>query len=131
MVEFYITHCSARKSRKKEKIPALERYLAGYIKNIYGLSQKRKKGFLIFSGKFGFLEPQTKIPYYNKLLQYKDFQKLFNKTDKQYKKHRFKKSIFFHTDPAKDRNIKPYIDFMKEFARRNKVALICRVFKRG
>lgn len=143
--EYFITHCCRRKSRKKGLLPARQRYLAGYVNEVLKLSKSQGLGFLILSGKFGFLKENAKIPYYDKLLTYPDFDSLNRVVDKQYKKYKFKKAVFFHVDPVRgkppqdgcsravgratsngvdtkiDGKVRTYVDFMKEFSARNKI----------
>jgi len=118
---YFITHCCRRKSRKKGLLPAGERYLAGYINEVLKLSKSQGAGFLILSGEFGFLKENAKIPYYDKLLTYPDFDSLNRVVDRQYKKYRFKKAVFFHGDTKIDGKVRTYVDFMKEFALRNNI----------
>lgn len=119
--EYFITHCCRRKSRKSGLLPAKQRYLAGYVNDVLKLSKSQAAGFLIFSGKFGFLKENGKIPYYDKLLTYSDFDSLNRVVDRQYKKYKFKKAVFFHIDTKIDGKVKNYVDFMKEFSRRKNI----------
>jgi len=120
---YFITHCCRRKSRKKGLLPARRRYLAGYVNDVLELSKSQGAGFLILSGKFGFLKENGKIPYYDKLLTYPDFDSLNRAVDRQYKKYKFKKAVFFHIDTKTDGKVGTYVDFMKEFSLRNNIAI--------
>ncbi|MFH1956897.1 MAG: hypothetical protein ABIJ15_00285 [bacterium] len=118
---YFITHCCRRKSRKKGLLPARQRYLAGYIDDVLKFSKSQGAGFLILSGEFGFLKENAKIPYYDKLLTYSDFEALNKVADRQYKKYKFRKAVFFHIDTKIDGKVRTYVDFMKEFSLRNNV----------
>jgi len=120
---YFITHCCRRKSRKKGLLPARRRYLAGYVNDVLELSKSQGAGFLILSGKFGFLKENGKIPYYDKLLTYPDFDSLNRAVDRQYKKYKFKKAVFFHIDTKTDGKVRTYVDFIKEFSLRNNIAI--------
>ena len=78
-------------------------------------------GFLILSGKSGFLKENAKIPYYDKLLTYSDFEALNKVADRQYKKYKFRKAVFFHIDSKIDGKVRTYVDFMKEFSLKNDI----------
>jgi len=100
-------------------MPALKRYLSPHIEYVYKQALISGNGFLIFSGKYGFLEADEPIPYYDTLLSRGDFEIMGKKVDGQYKKYGFEKLTFFHLDTAKDEKLIVYRDFIGQFACRN------------
>lgn len=64
-----ITICSKEKSDAPGEIPAVERYLSPRIAAVYERSRRDDVPMLIFSGKFGLIDPENPIPFYNHLLQ--------------------------------------------------------------
>ncbi|MDO9514034.1 MAG: hypothetical protein Q7J59_05445 [Elusimicrobiota bacterium] len=116
---YFITHCSKEKSSDTALLPALRRYLAPHIEYVYKQAQVSGAGFLIFSGKYGFLEADEPIPYYDTLLSRGDFAIMADKVDAQYKKYAFDKLSFFHLDITKDPKLAVYRDFIESFAVRN------------
>ena len=79
----YVTYCSKDKSRDEERIPAISRYSSARIEKIRELAEKRDQKFAILSGKYGILQPQQKIPFYDKLLTDEDLGKTVPKVEKQ------------------------------------------------
>jgi len=100
-------------------LPALKRYLAPHIEYVYKQALISGNGFLIFSGKYGLLEADEPIPYYDKLLLRGDFEIMSRKIDGQYKKYAFEKLTFFHQDIKNDSKLIVYRDFIESFAVRN------------
>jgi hypothetical protein len=68
-MHYLITICSKEKSSAPDEIPAVERYQSPRIASVYERSCREGVPMLIFSGKYGLIDPQTPIPYYNHLLQ--------------------------------------------------------------
>jgi hypothetical protein len=64
-----ITICSKEKNNTPGEIPAVERYLSSRIASVYERSRREGVPMLIFSGRYGLIDPQTPIPYYDHLLQ--------------------------------------------------------------
>ncbi len=64
-----ITICSKEKSSSPGEVPALERYQSARIASVHERSRRENTPMLIFSGKYGLIEPETRIPYYDHLLQ--------------------------------------------------------------
>lgn len=60
-----ITNCTGRKSKEKGKIPASNRYI-GYS-FIAAKAECEKEGYdlAIISAEFGYIYPETKVPYYD------------------------------------------------------------------
>lgn len=125
MEHFYMTHCCKDKSTEEGLLPVLKRYLAKYILYVYQLSKMENTKFLIFSGKYGLLQEDNKIPYYDKLLDYSDFEHLNPIVDEQYKKNPFNQLTFFHIDTKLDEKVAVYVEFITEFAKRNNISLKC------
>lgn len=62
------TYCSYSKSLDPELIPAIKRYQSDRIERVHAAASSLKLPFFILSGKFGLLQPQQCIPYYDHLL---------------------------------------------------------------
>ena len=122
-VKIYLTACGRRKKRDAQKINAIERYISKRIKNIYEKSKKDSIPFRILSGKFGLLEPDKKIEWYDKLLLKKDFPELSKLILNQIKNQNIKEIIFFAINPKEDKLSKPYLDIMKKICLENNIKL--------
>lgn len=123
MSHYYITHCCKNKTTANNPVKAIERYLASYILYVQKLAKLEEKNFLIFSGKYGLLKSEDKIPYYDKLLKYDDFTALNPIVDNQIKNKTITKITFFHINTKYDEKVKVYVDFIKLFAERNNIDL--------
>ena len=64
-VEFFCTTCCREKRPDAGLLPAVERYLDPRIRDIRARSQEQGRPFVILSGKFGLLQPQDMIPWYD------------------------------------------------------------------
>lgn len=68
-MHYLITICSKEKSRTPGEIPAVKRYLNTRIADVHERSRREGIPMLIFSGKYGLIDPETPIPYYDHLLE--------------------------------------------------------------
>jgi len=128
---YFITHCSKEKSREDGDMPALKRYLSPHIEYVYKQARISGNGFLIFSGKYGFLEADEPIPYYDKLFLREDFEIMGKKVDRQYENYGFEKLTFFHLDISKDAKLIVYRDFIGQFACRNGIEAEFKTLNQG
>jgi hypothetical protein len=65
----YVAFCSAEKREDEGDLPAIERYTASRIHDVYHWARRDGVGFCIFSGRFGLLRPSDPIPWYDHALQ--------------------------------------------------------------
>ncbi len=63
----FCTYCSAAKIMGDELMPALARYDSRRIKAVHEAASNVGSDFYIFSGKFGVLNPEDPIPFYDHL----------------------------------------------------------------
>lgn len=64
----YITTCCQEKALDAEPIPAIERYLAPRIKQVYEESRLAGAMFGILSGKYGLIQASEPILWYDEVL---------------------------------------------------------------
>ena len=67
-MKYLVTSCCKEKRSEKKPIPASLRYLSDRIGFVLAEATRQKTPALIFSGRYGLLQPQTPIPYYDKAL---------------------------------------------------------------
>jgi len=60
-----ITICCREKDNRPEPLAAVERYRSERIQSLHRLSRQAGLPFLILSGRFGLIEPDAPIPYYD------------------------------------------------------------------
>ncbi|NVK65726.1 MAG: hypothetical protein HWE22_14125 [Flavobacteriales bacterium] len=110
----YVTYCSAEKSKETKDLPAIDRYESDRIDYVHALAKQDKARFMILSGKFGLLEPSTKIPYYDHLLKAFETNRLGKTVAKQLKQHKGISIVFHSHWIDKDMQVAPYIEVMTD-----------------
>ncbi len=68
----YISLCCAEKREDEGSLPAIERYTAARVHDVYHWARRDGADFRIFSGKFGLLRPSDPLPWYDHILQPED-----------------------------------------------------------
>lgn len=111
----FCTYCSAHKDQRPELLPALERYLSSRIRRVASMASDAATPFLIFSGQFGFLDPQHPIPIYDHLLQPHEVDSLAEVAAAQLKDKRVD-AIRYFTDPLDSPTLIPYADAVRKAA---------------
>jgi hypothetical protein len=110
-MKIYCTICSKDKSKDKGKIPSIERYVSRRIDEIYEKTQEDRVNFMIFSGKYGLIGPETKIPFYDKKLMIDDLGEMVNFLRDQLKQKQIKEVVFFSKNEESEA---PYRDALRE-----------------
>jgi len=105
----FCTYCSARKDQRSGLLPALERYTSSRIRRVASMAADARTPFLIFSGRFGFLDPQHPIPAYDQLLQPSEVSVLAEVTAAQLKEKQVD-AIRYFTEPLDSPTLIPYAD---------------------
>jgi len=82
-MEYLCTTCCKRKRRDVQLLPALERYLNRRIRFVWQESRRLNKPLLILSGKYGLVEPDKKIPWYDQALHSDGVEALAQKATRQ------------------------------------------------
>ncbi len=109
----FCTYCSAKKDRSQGELPAIQRYRNHRIKSVYVAAISLGLNFLILSGKYGILEPNNPIPYYDHLLQSSEVSEHSKKVADQLAALGVKDLIFFARSFSDDEKVKPYFDCIK------------------
>jgi hypothetical protein len=120
-MEYYCTYCCKEKKYTDKKIKAIELYISERIKYVYNLSLKHQKKFIILSGKFGFLKPDNLIPYYDKLLQKNEVDRLVESLKNFIEENKISKLIFFHKSFKTDPNIINYFKAAEKAALKSNI----------
>jgi hypothetical protein len=71
-MEYVCTTCCKDKRENRELLPATERYISERIDFVAEESGRLGKPFIIFSGKYGVIDADHKIPWYDKKLEPED-----------------------------------------------------------
>lgn len=64
-MKYLLTICSDDKDPRPEPLPARERYQSDFMQQVIAEGERTDTRVLILSGKFGILEPDDEIPYYD------------------------------------------------------------------
>jgi hypothetical protein len=119
--KIYVTYCSAQKNESEKEIKAIDRYISERIAHVRALAKQDKADFMILSGKFGLLNPNDLIPYYDHLLKAFETARL-SKTVARQLKHLKGKTIVLHSHwMDRDINVAPYIETMTDACEMAKV----------
>ena len=128
-MKIYCTPCCKEKRRNKELIESNKRYISDRIKAIYNKGKKDNVGFRIFSGKFGLLKPEEKIPWYDYKLTMERMPNLSKKVKKQLSSQKIDKVVFFTENLRKDLELKPYLALIKDCCNDKNISLEIKYIK--
>lgn len=64
----YCTYCSANKHYSETRVPAIKLYNSNRIAKVFEEAKQSNTVFLILSGKYGMIDPNEEISYYDHLL---------------------------------------------------------------
>jgi hypothetical protein len=104
----FCTYCSAEKEPSAELLPALRRYRSERIERICRAARAAGCGFYILSGKYGLLDPNEKIPYYDHLLVADEVEAHATKLTEQIKQYDITQIVFFTLPVSRDEKLAPY-----------------------
>ena len=105
----YLTYCSAQKNFSKKEISAIELYNSQRITNIARRAKKDNIHFCILSGKYGLLDLDQKIAYYDHLLKPSEIETHANVIASQIAAKCISEIVFFTKPLETDPNLLPYI----------------------
>ncbi|MFA5966977.1 MAG: hypothetical protein WC805_00460 [Patescibacteria group bacterium] len=108
------TICSGHKSTLPGLIPAYLRYASSRIDLVHSISDQQKLPFFILSGKYGLINANQSIPYYDHLLLADEVEHLAEIVKVQLKGGNWKSIDFYvkTNDPA----WKPYVEVITKAA---------------
>lgn len=110
----YCTYCSAEKINATFSLPAIELYKSNRISKVYQLAQDANVVFVILSGKYGLLQPNERINYYDHLLISSEVPAHAKLVAEQISSKNITELVFFTNDVKDDPNLKAYIDCIVE-----------------
>lgn len=108
-MKFYCTYCSKNKNKTNVSRPAQLIYESKRINWLYKKSKKEGHPLLILSGKYGLINADDSIDYYNQLLLKKNIINHATLVEKQLSNLNVSKIIFFHRSIKKDINLSNYL----------------------
>lgn len=127
-MEYLCTTCSRRKRRDPGPLPAARRYLSRRIRAVERESRRQGRPLLILSGRYGLLEAEEKIPWYDEALTGEAVEALAVTVSRQLA-GLGATSIAFHARPRDTPGWAPYHEVLERACRRAGVALAVRILE--
>lgn len=128
-MKVYSTYCSSSKVNTKQPVAAKELYKSQRIDYIFQLAKKNDHQLFILSGKYGLLESQRKIPYYDHLLTPKEVTSHSDIVAKQLLENGITEILFYARDKNLDKNIQTYIDCISLAAKKVNISLQVKLYQ--
>lgn len=118
-----VTICSRQKSDRSGKIPAHLRYCSGRIDTCLSEAEIQNVPFLILSGKYGLIEPDTLIPNYDYLLDWPMISELADRVATKLQANSVTQ-VDFYSKPAETPGWGPYVATMDAACKRAGAELV-------
>ncbi len=119
---YIITTCCKDKDEAIELLPAIHRYLSERIRWVYDISIEEGLPMLIFSGKYGLLQTEAFIPYYDKKLEKEDVSMIVGKLMRDFNQFQIGKVVFYGRAENTE-GWEPYYQAIREVCTRLQILL--------
>ena len=107
------TYCSAEKSAAPGRIPALQRYRSRRISDLAATAAGAGDDFLILSGSYGLITPETPLPWYDHLLQAREVPELADRAAGTLAARKIGRVVYHTADPGLEPDVRPYLDVIR------------------
>jgi dipeptidyl aminopeptidase/acylaminoacyl peptidase len=97
----YVSLCCAEKREDESDLPAVERYTASRVHDVYHWARRDSANFRILSGQFGLLRASDSIPWYDHLLQPEEVSEMAARVAEQIKEQDLRKLVIYTGETAK------------------------------
>jgi hypothetical protein len=104
------TYCSSGKHYSETPLPAIDLYKSRRITKVFETAKKSNVTFLILSGKYGLLNSNEEIDYYDHLLVQPEVKDHSDLIASQIKSKGISQIEFYMNSVESDSNLKAYID---------------------
>jgi hypothetical protein len=128
-MKVYATYCSAEKVNTQHPVAAIELYKSQRIDHILWLAKQDDHQFVILSGKYGIVDTEEKIPYYDHLLTSHEVINHSSLVANQIKKKGITEVQFYVGDINRDKNILTYIECISFAALKANITLEVKVYQ--
>lgn len=112
-MDIFCTYCSALKDRAPGDLPVLQRYQSQRIRTVAATAETLVVGFAVLSGKFGLLQANNLIPWYDHLLQPNEVDSMSNLVSKQLTRLGTHRVLFWMRPIDQDPLLVPYLAVMQ------------------
>ena len=124
----YVTYCSAEKRLAVGEIAAVRRYKSQRIDEVFERAQANDVGFAILSGKYGLIDGQRTIPYYDHLLQMEEIETITKKSIAFLEENDWENVVFFTRPLEEFPKLKPYHEVMIRSCEQTAINLSIRAY---
>ena len=112
-MEYLCTTCCKDKREDDGLLPASQRYISERIEFVSMESRKLGKPFIILSGKYGFIDSDHKIPWYDQALEPENVAEMLPMLTEQLLDKGVSK-IIFYGKPRTTQGWEPYYDALEQ-----------------
>ncbi len=112
-MEYLCTTCCKAKREDDKLLPATQRYISERIEFVSDDSKRLKKPFIILSGKYGLIDSDLKIPWYDQKLEPENVADMVPILINQLAEKGVSKIIFYGKSPTTP-GWKPYYDTLEQ-----------------
>ena len=112
-MEYICTTCCKDKKEDEGLLPATQRYLSERIEFVCSESRKLNKPFIILSGKYGFIDSDFEIPWYDQKLEPEDVEDFVPHLVEQLCRKEVSEITFYGRPPTTP-GWKPYYDALEQ-----------------
>jgi len=113
----FCTYCSASKDPAKGLVPAFKRYISPRIALVQELAEREGAHFCILSGKFGLVDWNQPLPWYDHLLLPEEVPQLVEMVIHQFAEKRISRVDYYTRSPQADPKIIPYANTIEKACR--------------
>ncbi len=121
MSHFYCTYCSASKDPDNGSIPAFKRYISSRIVWVFEKAKEDGVQFCILSGKFGLVDWNQPLPYYDYLLENEAVDELAIRVEHQIIAKKISEISYFTRSSKTDPYNVPYLKTIEQACEKAKI----------
>ena len=119
----YCTYCSADKHYSEMPVPAIQLYNSDRIAKVFEAAKQSNTAFLILSGKYGMLDPNDEINYYDHLLTSSEIEIHSDLIASQIISKNITTIKFYMNSVERDKNLQAYKDCISKACAKSAIQL--------
>lgn len=120
-MKVYCTYCSKKKDKAPGLLPAIDRYKDDRIIGVHRKAKSNNVELFILSGKFGFIHSDTKIPWYDLLLETNQVPVIVDRLKWQLASYGVTELTWYTELPEDNSKLKPYNCAIEQACQANRV----------
>ena len=119
----YCTYCSADKHYSEIPVPAIQLYSSYRIAKVFEAAKQSNTAFLILSGKYGVVDPNDEISYYDHLLTSSEIETHSDLIASQIISKNITTIEFYMNNVERDQNLYVYKDCLSKACAKSGIQL--------